>query len=202
MSRRSRHEAIISRESDSSIMEDHWLKQYQKSLEKGAVQPMSHSKSIFDQISAIINKKSKYPTVAEAVKDMQERSGVKAYWEKMSEGLNTLKKAEENISDIIKKYPMIKNTLENYIKDTKGNSSVPAIIEKIKGLHKFDGPENKDWDDENFVKEVSRMNLEERSKYHNNSSEYSNLGKLDHSTDGDIDPSNNQAFISLMPAKQ
>lgn len=199
MSKRSRQDAVISRECDSSIVDDYWFKQYQQSLEKSAVQPVSQNKSIYDQISAIINKKSKYPSVAAAVKDMQERSGISAYWEKVSETQNSFKTAESE-PEIFKKFPMIKNTLQNYIQDTKGNLDLPAIIEKIKNIHKFDGPQSKDWEDENFIKYVDTMNCDEKNKYDHNSSDYSNLGKLDHNN-SEIDPSNTDAFISLMPAK-
>jgi hypothetical protein len=201
---RNRYQNIISRESDASIVDDYWFKQYQKMLDKNAVQPLSKTKSIYDQISEIINKKSKFPSVEAAVKDMQERSGIIAYWEKLSKKSNVnLKKADVDVEttepEILKKFPNIKKTLENYIRDTKGNLDLPAIIEKVKTIHKFDGPQSKDWEDENFIRFVYKMNFDEKSKYDQNSSDFANLGKLDR--DNDIDPANTDAFFGLMPYK-
>jgi hypothetical protein len=199
---RNRYQNIISRESDASIVDDYWFKQYQKMLDKNAVQPLSKTKSIYDQISAIINKKSKFPSVEAAVKDMQERSGIIAYWEKLSKKSNVnLKKADVETTEpeILKKFPNIKKTLENYIRDTKGNLDLPAIIEKVKTIHKLDGPQSKDWEDENFIRFVYKMNFDEKSKYDQNSSDFANLGKLDR--DNDIDPANTDAFFGLMPYK-
>ena len=74
MSKYIRHQPVISRNADESIDEDHWLKQFQKSLQKDAVQPRSVDSSLFDQISNIMNGKPKYTSVQSAVEDMKNRS--------------------------------------------------------------------------------------------------------------------------------
>lgn len=220
MSKYSRYNSIVSRNSDENVSEDHWLKQFEKTLQKGAVQSVSKD-SFYDQINAIIGgTKSKYSSVADAVEDMKERSGLMAY-------LNKVKAAEDNIKNkiasdnqdafdkkipiegnpkvllpiVIRKCPHVENTLKNFITSTRGNSSLPAIIDKIKSIHKSDVSNVEDFDSNDFMKYVSELNLKEKTK---NPSTYENnhdLGKLDDLNDSDVDPSNTDAFNSLNPAK-
>tara|TARA_R110000868_G_scaffold99024_1_gene272599 strand:- start:29360 stop:30025 length:666 start_codon:yes stop_codon:yes gene_type:complete len=220
MSKYSRYNSIVSRNSDENVSEDHWLKQFEKTLQKGAVQSVSKD-SFYDQINAIIGgTKSKYSSVADAVEDMKERSGLMAY-------LNKVKAAEDNIKNkiasdnqdafdkkipiegnpkvllpiVIRKCPHVENTLKNFITSTRGNSSLPAIIDKIKSIHKSDVSNVEDFDSNDFMKYVSELNLKEKTK---NPSTYENnhdLGKIDDLNDSDVDPSNTDAFNSLNPAK-
>src|SRR5258708_11632336 len=95
MSKYMRYQPAITRNSDENISEDHWLKQFEKSLQKGAVQPRTQQ-SLFDQINSIMNQKSKYPSVEAAVEDMKERSGLTAY-------LTKVKRAEVEASETTKK---------------------------------------------------------------------------------------------------
>ena len=220
MSKYSRYNSIVSRNSDENVSEDHWLKQFEKTLQKGAVQSVSKD-SFYDQINAIIGgTKSKYSSVADAVEDMKERSGLMAY-------LNKVKAAEDNIKNkiasdnqdafdkkipiegnpkvllpsVIRKCPHVENTLKNFITSTRGNSSLPAIIDKIKSIHKSDVSNVEDFDSNDFMKYVSELNLKEKTK---NPSIYENnhdLGKIDDLNDSDVDPSNTDAFNSLNPAK-
>src|SRR5271170_1274484 len=130
MSKYVRHQSVVSRQSDENISEDHWLKNFQKSLLKGAVQPRAVDSSLFDQINSIMNGKSKYTSVDHAVADMQERSGLTAYLDKVSksseEESNKTKTASDNhniidkevkgkiLPKVFQKCPQIKTTLENY----------------------------------------------------------------------------------------
>lgn len=204
MSKYVRYQPSISRHSDASLDEDNWLNKIQKGLEKGAVQPKSVDNSLFHQINSIMNGNSKYPSVAAAVEDMKERSGLTAYLNKMSEeeNLNNKKVAsdsqEKNIPIVIQKAPSIKNTLENYIRDTKGNIPVPAIIEKLKSIHRNDVSDVKDWEDDMLIRLVSQKNLEAKRSNPDNM-DYNNLGIRDDGSD--IDPSNTDAFYALSPAK-
>lgn len=220
MSKYSRYNSIVSRNSDENVSEDHWLKQFEKTLQKGAVQSVSKD-SFYDQINAIIGgTKSKYSSVADAVEDMKERSGLMAY-------LNKVKAAEDNIKNkiasdnqdafdkkipiegnpkvllpiVIRKCPHVESTLKNFITSTRGNSSLPAIIDKIKSIHKSDVSNVEDFDSNDFMKYVSELNLKEKTKNPNTYENNHNLGKLDDLNDYDIDPSNTDAFNSLNPAK-
>jgi hypothetical protein len=222
MSKYSRHQSVVSRQSDENISEDHWLKNFQKSLQKGAVQPRSTDNSLFDQINSIMNGKSKYTSVDHAVKDMQERSGLTAYLDKISktsgEERATSSKAktasdihhviekrvdsEKGLPVVFKKCPQAKTTLENYIRDTKGNLPVPAIIEKLRSIHQSDVSDAKDWDDDNLIREVSKQNLIAKRDNPASYENYANLGSRDHDADSEIDPSNTDAFHALTPVKQ
>jgi len=210
----SRHQSVVSRQSDAPESEDHWMKQFQKTLEKGAVQPRDE-RSIFDQINSIMNTKSKHPSVAAAVEDMKERSGLTAYLDKISktstEEIVLMSKktaADENavidktIPIVVNKCPGIKSTLENYVRDTRGNLPVPAIIDKIRSIHKKDVSDDKDWEDDRLIHLVSRMNLEAKKNNPSGVDNYSNLGRQDNQSAGDdIDPENTDAFHGLMPNK-
>ena len=224
MSRYIRHQSVISKQSDEGQSEDHWLQQFEKSLLKDAVQPREQ-KSLFDQINSIMNTKSKYPSVEAAVQDMQERSGLLAYRK------NINKSSVENAADavatkvaaaddqsafdktvnmtpvknmtptVIQKCPQIANTLDNYIRDTKGNLPVPAIIEKLKSIHQTDVPESKDWDDDKLIILVSKLNLAAKRDNPHSYEHYNNLGARDPGTNTEVDPSISDAFFGLMPAK-
>ncbi|MCX6822060.1 MAG: hypothetical protein NTW30_04760, partial [Candidatus Aenigmarchaeota archaeon] len=113
MSKYTRHQSVISRNADECEGDDHWLKQFQKQLvEKQAVQPKPVDSFLFDQINSIMNGKSKYPSVAAAVEDMRERSGLSAFLEKTSNEDNENSKlaqekvASDNNSVINKKVPV------------------------------------------------------------------------------------------------
>ena len=206
----------ISRQSDEHIEEDHWLKQFQKSLQKGAVQPRAQE-NLFDQINSIMNGKSKYPTVDAAVQDMKERSGLTAYLDKMSkvseeeppaakktasDNQAAIDKKVEVIPIVVKKHPPVMKTLENYIRDTKGNLPIPAIIEKIRSIHQGDCSDAKDWDDEKLIRLVSKLNLGAKKNNPSSYNNYGNLGRRDVDSNSDIDPSNTDAFFALTPVKQ
>ncbi len=215
MSRYIRHPSVVNRLADEKIDEDHWLKQFQKKLQKDAVQPRTIDQSLFEQINSIMNTKSKYPSVEAAVEDMKERSGLTAYLEKLNkvseenEASTTktassekcVKEKKRKTPAVIVKKPEILKTLENYIKDTKGNLPIPAIISKIQSIHQSDVSDAKDWEDEELIKLVSRLNLDAKRTNPGTYENYDNLGRRDSIGDSEIDPSNTDAFHALNPAK-
>jgi hypothetical protein len=309
MSKYNRHQLVVSRNTDEHISEDHWLKQFENSLQKGAVQPKS-PQSLFDQINTIMNGSgSKYPSVQAAVDDMIQRSGLanylkvseqetskskvasfnkyydmgnfdgkedlqndgfgtdilssilsrkeplpinyKAYMEyaygysdgcKMSQ--NIFDREEQRISkyithkteptengipteyeypdqnsdfdksipveqkqqdtttpDVIRTNPNVLQTLENYIRATRGNLPIPAIIDKIRSIHHADVSEDKAWDDDKLIRLVSKLNLEAKKNNPASYENYNNLAVGDRdNAESDVDPSNTDAFNALMPA--
>lgn len=214
MSKYQRHQSVVTRNSDESIGEDNWLNQLAKTLNKSAVQPKSVDSSMFEQINSIMNSKSKYPSVAAAVEDMKERSGLRAYLDKLSADQAVVKKAQDQnnsfdkkikmkeiVPIVIKKCPQVKNTFENYIRESKGNLPVPAIIDKIKSIHQSDVSDAKDWDDDDLIRYVSGLNLKAKSDNPELGTNEHNLGTADDMNDSDIDPSNTDAFHSLNPVK-
>ena len=317
MSKYQRYQPAITRNSDENISEDHWLKNFEKSLQKGAVQPRVQQ-SLFDQINSIMNRTSKHPSVEAAVEDMKERSGLKAYltkvkmseteksdasviknagdeqsgqiiealkasirgsdwrgagklmadlelvegdpatnamdnivqfkyfhdpelknvkvpmdaWNDFTVGYcegrdmdeeRTAKQLEftrriaekhgkkfasddnevkkNKIPVVIQKFPGILKTLQNCIRDTKGNLPLPAIIERVRSIHQGDVSEAKDWDQDDLMYLVSQMNLDAKKNNPATYQNYSNLGGRDVASDSEIDPSNTDAFNALMPAK-
>jgi len=221
MSKQPRHQSVISRQSDASDSDDHWLRAFENSLQKTSVQPRGNN--LHDQISSIMNSKSKYPSVQAAVDDMMQRSGLTDYLQtKTSSDENTssvdkTRKTAQDISneardhkkrnklktpDVIKEKPSIKRTLENIIKDTKGNLSVPTVISRLRALHANDISDNGAWEDEKLIRLVSHCNLTAKKNNPSNYDRFDDLGRADHATsDRDIDPSNTDAFNALMPAK-
>ena len=160
----------------------------------------------------------KYPSVDAAVEDMMQRSGLRDYLHdvKVSQQAAKQKKVAEDTNNVmhkkvdvekltpivIQKCPSIKSTIENYIRDTRGNISIPAIIAKVQGIHSQDVSEAQDWEDENLIRLVSKLNLEAKKNNPAVFEDYGNLGKRDTETsDSDIDPSNMDVFHSLNPVK-
>jgi hypothetical protein len=216
MSKYIRHQPAISRQSDEPIDGDHWLKKFRDQLEKSAVQSREVDSSLFEQINSIMNGKSKYPSVAAAVEDMKDRSGLTAYLDRISkvsvdEEVNNKKVASDNnnvidkkvqvLPLVIQKCPQIKGTLENYIRDTKGNLPLPAIIDKVRSIHQGDVSDAKDWDEEKLLHFVSKMNLNAKKNNPAVYENFSNLGTRDDDNDAGLDPSNTDAFHALTPVK-
>ena len=218
--RYSRHQTVINREADLHIDEDHWLNQLEKNLQKNAVQSRRVDQSLFDQINGIMNNKSKYSSVSAAVEDMMQRSGLTGYLSKTSQQETSnnkkathhehgelTKKEEEQLQKatkmilpiLFKKVPAVRRTIENYIKSTKGNLPVTAIVERMKSIHRKDVSDSNDWEDVNLLKFISDTNLSEKSKGNQSSNDH-NLGAIDN-TDVDQNDSNTDAFSALMPAK-
>jgi len=211
MSKYVRYQAAVSRNSDEGVSEDHWLKQFEKNLQKGAVQPRTQQ-SLFDQINTIMNRKSKYPSVEAAVEDMKNRSGLTAYLDKVKQAENDSKDNVKTAADdnqaidkkiplVIRKHPPILKTLENCVRDSKGNLPIPAIIEKVRSIHQSDVSEAKDWDEDKLIYLVSNLNLEAKKNNSSNYEDYNNLGGRDSVSNQEIDPSNTDAFFALNPAK-
>jgi hypothetical protein len=212
-----RHQPAIQTHSTQSDDEDTWLNRFQKNLSKDAVQPRQQN-SLFDQINSIMNGKSKFPTVDAAVQDMKERSGLTAYLQKIkqssdeevpsaskkvaSDNQQAIDKKVEMIPIVMKKNPQIQKTVENYIRDTRGNLSVPAIISKVQSIHQNDVSDAKDWDDDKLVILVSKLNLAAKKDNPGGYQDYSNLGTRDSGSDSEIDPSNTDAFFALTPVTQ
>lgn len=186
-----------------------WMKDFAKNLEKTSVQPY-RDESIFDQISSVMNgTKPKYSNVEDAVRDMQERSGLSAYKNKVEAQGKTQKKAQhaqpteqtqQADVNLFKLKPQIKDTFDNYIEDTNGNLSIPSIVEKIKSIHQNDISDDSSWDDESLLKYINTKNIEVKKKHPNTEENNANLGKLPHFDERDIDPSNSDALFSLTPA--
>jgi hypothetical protein len=214
MRKQSRHQSVINLQSDAENSDDHWLKQFENKLQKNSVQPRG---SVYDEINSIMNNsKSKHNSVQDAVSDMMARSGLSTYLDNVKSSQNKdaaqPKKVAQNISEnerpqdsklpqVIQDKASIKNTLDNIIKETKGNMPIPAIIARLQSLHARDVPNDENWNDEKLIRLVSQLNLQAKKDNPSNYENFDMLGKDDHSSSAEIDPSNSDAFHALMPAK-
>jgi hypothetical protein len=217
-----RHQSVISRNADENMDEDHWLNQFQKNLQKGAVQPKPIDNFLFDQINSIMNNKSKYPSVDAAVEDMKQRSGLVAFLAKTSteDSVNSKvatqeKTASDNNAAMTKRVPMgkrlpivimkcpnIRSTFDNVVKSTRGNLSIPAIIDRVRSIHQNDVSDAKDWEADDLMAYVSGINLAEKSKTQSSDDQPTNLGSRNDAANEDVDPANTDAFIGLVPASK
>ena len=198
---------LITRESysvENSSTEPSWLRDFAKNLEKSSVESRKEieQRSLYDQISSIMGNKSKYPTVEAAVEDMQERSGINAYWKQVKAQAEQIKKANDSSEQVamFNKCPQVKSTINNCIEDSRGNLPIPSLIERIKAIHRSD-VSDADWDDPAFLKYLNDKNIEVKRKYPDVESNADSLGKLHHFDEEDIDASNRDAWHILMPSK-
>jgi hypothetical protein len=104
----------------SSGTDSSWYNDFISNLEKSSVQSQ---RSIYDDIAAIMDgTKSKYSSVDEAVLDMQERTGLKAF----------LTTASTQEPAIFQKIPEMKVFIDNFVKDRPGTSVESVIHDLLK----------------------------------------------------------------------
>jgi hypothetical protein len=204
MTKYNRHNGAISRVDDDST-DSYWQKQFEKQLNKDAVQSRKVDTSLFDQINTIMNGKSKYQSVDAAVEDMKHRSGLTAYLSKMNESKSdeTKKIAQvpTALPDVIKKVPQIQKTINEIIDGCHGELPVISIIHKVKAIHKTDISDDKDWNNNDLLIYVSGLCMKAKKENSINKEDYDALGKTDKDTEN-IDPSNVDAFHSLNPVSK
>lgn len=218
--RYSRHQTIINREKDAHIDDDYWFNQFEKNLQKSAVTSKRVDDSLFNQINSLMGRKSKHTSVSAAVEEMMQRSGLTNYLKnvKLSEEEKSNKKIANSLTinepqhvDImvqkqkspllLQEKPNIISTIKNVISTTRGNLPLPAILEKIRSIHKNDVSDDKFWEDEDLIKLISSLNLQEKSSHHQNDDHSNTMGKIEMDGGYDYEEANQDAFHSLMPAK-
>lgn len=171
-----------------------WADYVSEYLEKSAVKSKQVDDSMFNQISSIVNRKSKYMSVADAVRDMQERSGFASYAKKLEAEKNHNNKKQASSIKIFEVCPQVKHTIENCITDTKGNLSIPAIIERVKSIHNKDVNDSKLWDAEDFITYVAEQNSSVKSKFEQPNADNGSLGKNHQFSDEDFHM--NESFMA------
>ena len=179
-----RNQSIISRDDSAIESRDKtpsWFNDFANSLEKESAKPKSQDYSLFDQINNILGNKSKYSTVAEAVEDLQKRTGLYDFLQKKQANNNKY----SNIQ-IFKDIPILKIYIDNYIDDRPGTfvSAVIHDLMKIKSItEKL--PQSGDLPEE-VKRYISDKIAEAKESIKQNDSEYMNLGRLDLSNDIDV----------------
>lgn len=201
---KTRYEYSIANSKEQNKRNDDWFASFEEQLTKQAVKSKREDDSLFNQINGIINnsKNGAYRSVEDKVKEMQERSGYLTYSSSSTEGINNKIADKEEVKknskpQLLMLYPQIEITINNYLNDTKGTQDVPAILSHIRTIHKQDTNEDKLWEAEDLIKFIDKLNKskENTSKETGNN----NLGRLERHDHKDVDPSNYDAFHSLMP---
>jgi hypothetical protein len=179
-----RNSSIISRDESSFDRGDRtpsWFNDFAKNLEKESAKPKSQDYSLFDQINSILGNKSKYSTVAEAVEDMQKRTGLYDILQRKQASASHY----SNIQ-IFKDIPVLKTYIDNYIDDRPG-TSVEAVIHdllKIKTI-KEKLPQSDDVPLE-VKKYINDKIMEVNKSIQKNDNDNFELGKLDLSEDTSV----------------
>ena len=180
MKNKFRTQSTFVKEADSNNTSDNWFVDFERALLKESVLSKQVDESLFNQISTIMNSKSKYSSVEDAVKDMQERSGFKSFVEtgkysvnksnnkKIASDVNNVfykqtEKENDDIPDVFKEKPSIKQTLKNLIDGAHGLTPIAVILDNLKNLHKKDVLDDSMWDDSKLIKYVTTENLKAKS---------------------------------------
>lgn len=206
MSKQTRHQTVISRQSEEG-QNDHWLREFESKLQKTSVQP--RGQSVYDEIASIMNTKSKYPSVQAAVDDMMHRSGLSTYLDTVKESQEkipnekpTKTAQEKSLPRALIKVPKAERTLQNIIESSEGYMPISAIIRRLQAIHERDTADESVWEDDDLKKFINERKIEAQKNKPATFENFDNLGKGDHdSLDTDIDVSNTDAFNILMPAK-
>lgn len=144
------------RKSNDSEFSDALMSEFEKELEKKAVRSVEKDNDLFNQINNVIrSKKQKFSSVSDMVEEMKERSGLNKF-------IKTRQAQKVANQDVLQKHPEIKQTIKNYIEETKGTLPTQAILDKIKSLFKTTIPDEQFWNDEALIKHISSVNYAER----------------------------------------
>lgn len=176
----------------SSNRNDHWMNQFVHELSKKSVESKSQG-DLYKQIVHIMNNtKPRFSSIEDVVSDMQERAGVKNLLQKQAEE-NTSKLLEPQI---IIDNPKLKELLKNYIAKTLGSTSVPAVVS---GINQYlPSHLNKDeLKSPECIAYIFNLIKEQKLSQPAVDDNYHQIGDL---TNDEIDPSNDDMFISLLPA--
>lgn len=187
--------------------ESDWLGEYASNLAKVSVQSRRQDENLYDQISSIIsgNTKSKHSSVEAAVNDMKERSGLTAHQNKIRTMAQAIKMAAEKKEEpeikVFKLCPQVKDTINNYVEQVRGNLPIPAIISWVKRIHSKDISDDAAWNEDALLSYINDRGIAAKKMHPDvDDSQNANLGKLPHYDDKEIDPSNSDALFSLTPA--
>lgn len=92
----------ISKVSNQYEAEDAWLKRFKDNIQKAPVK----NNNLYQQILSVMNGSNKYSSVEDAVKDMQERSGLAAFLSKKADDNSSYsEEVKSAITDVVNKYP-------------------------------------------------------------------------------------------------
>lgn len=161
----------------SSTKTSDWFNDFAKNLEKNSVEPV-RQQSLYEQINNIINK-SKYSSVEEKVKELQQRTGLYNI-------LNNIKSASAQIEEpaIFSTIPEMKVFIDNFVNDRPG-TSIPAVCEALLNLDGIRAKMNANDLSEDVKKYINDKIIENRSVKGLDKDDINfNIGKVDYSDNG------------------
>lgn len=178
------------------------MNEFIKNLDKMATQPKQDN--LFSQIQSIVSGTgSKFSSVEDKVRDMQERSGFAEYRRKVSKNEETTKVAqvEDDNPAAIKKFPPLAIAINSYVDKIKGSDSIMSVIEKMKSLYRSELPEDTDWNDVKLYEYINQAIIQAKHQYVTPS--YTGF-EANHDTVDDmhVDESNNDPFAILSPGNK
>ena len=122
--------------------EPEWFREYASNLQKSSVKSVQEDSSIFDQVQAITGTRARFHSVEEAVRDMQNRSGLARYLQMSAGEKETVKRAareetgpSENFEEEPQQWPESLDSYDNTDSDLEvsldgsEDHDLPKIIE-------------------------------------------------------------------------
>lgn len=197
--------------------DNYWANAFKNQLERSAVQPVRHE-SIYSEISSIMGN-SKYQSVEAAVKEMQERSGLKAYIEKIKQAgmekktsdnndvidkkipVEQIKEIKSEDINLFKKYPNIKlNDIINNLISSNESIEVPQLKHRLINMFKNEIPSS-EFNEPKFLIFVDNLIVLNHKNY--SSQDKSHLFGLTENLKSNTSDLDNQDPLSIMvPNKQ
>lgn len=184
-------------------LDDEFSKKIQEAVSKSAVQSRLSKSDNYNNVLNFFNKKehSKFSSVQEAVNDMMKRSGLISYLEDSNSNSPSIKSKVAEIKNITSNLPdlflnnkNIKQTLDNYIKNTKGNLPIQAIIERLRDIYYSKISQDDLWEDPKLADYIASQNHELSDDTRDLPM---NIGKSDDSTDI-ISTRDNEKFFGTL----
>lgn len=106
---------------DNEPDDSKWYNAFLENLQKNSMPSQS---SIYDDIAAIMNNKSKFSNVEEAVNDMRQRTGLDTFLK--------IKASLQQLPEIFQKIPRMKAFIDNFIEARPGTSVESVVHDLLK----------------------------------------------------------------------
>lgn len=160
-----------------------------------------NAQSLMQQLTSIMTGKQRYATVDDAVKDMQERTGLMVHLENIKSAKKKVNKqaSDNQIPEALNKYDFaddIISYIHNNIKNTGGITAIPALQHDLISVFPKINPS--DIMNDEVAKYISECIYEEQKMLPNNDSHNNNLGK---GVGKDLLVQDSDPWLGLMPSK-
>ena len=160
-----------------------------------------NAQSFMQQLTSIMTGKQRYATVDDAVKDMQERTGLTVHLENIKSAKKKVNKqaSDNQIPESFAKYDFVNDIISyihNNIKNTGGITAIPALQHDLISVFPKINPS--DIMNDEVAKYISDCIYEEQKMLPNTDSHNSNLGK---GVGKDLLVQDSDPWLGLMPSK-